>query len=439
MYVCMTMQVLSVMTGDGGEGGEGGEEGEETVDGIRQAFVFLSVGDAYNYPITMGGFVPTLRVAPRSYVFPLADNSSFIGLSLPQDANPDAVTELELFLAENTDFRAQQPASSASKEAAVATTSSAATTSAPPPTSEEMEAPAPASAPATAQNDVEVVEIVPVDEAALVAALPAINDGTGEDDVPAGYVASTLGMVAGGIEGGSKMVGSGLVASAAFLGGMFRAGGSMLTSRIQPKNKPVEVSDGVRNKVRNVNHVSKAAVGVSSALVKGVRAMALSIGSSIAEVIGETGVGKKFGSGSDSNPSLRACKEVVVNAVVAVDTLHTALADAGRILLTDIGGTTVAVVSHRYGDEVGEVTGESLQAVGNVIQAGTNVRKIGVKAMTVVATKSAAKGVLTGERQDVGEDGKPLLPLAPPSSSSDGGMKMLGGDRGDAGEAGDGK
>merc|ERR1711916_15499 len=208
-------------------------------------------------------------------------------------------------------------------------------------------------------------------------------------------------------------------------------------------------------KVRNVNHVSKAAVGVSSALVKGVRAMALSIGSSIAEVIGETGVGKKFGSGSDSNPSLLACKEVVVNAVVAVDTLHTALADAGGILLTDIGGTTVAVVSHRYGDEVGEVTGESLQAVGNVIQAGTNVRKIGVKAMTVVATKSAAKGVLTGERQDVGEDGKPLLPLGPTSSnsssttttttttssnssssssSSEGGMKMLGGDEGSGGD-----
>ena len=173
------------------------------------------------------------------------------------------------------------------------------------------------------------------------------------------------------------------------------------------------VSDGVRSKVHNVNHVSKAAVGVSSALVKGVRAMALSIGNSVAEAVNETGIGKKFGSGNESKPALRAAKQVVVNTVVAVDTLHTSLASAGRILLTDVSATTVDVVAHRYGDEVGDVTGESLQAVGNVIQAGANVRQIGVKSMAKVAAKGTAKGVLTGEKQDVDANGNPLLPIPP--------------------------
>ena len=337
-------------------------------DEANEGFVFLAC-DKYHYPITMGAHVPTLRIAPRSYVLPLPD-SAYLGLVLDEEEASDAeVAEFELFLAENTDFRAQQ------------------TDPAPPPVEPEE------------SKDVVVSEeapvIVPVEEAELVEQLN-VNSGGGENVPQGGVVASTLGMVAGGIEGGSRIVGSGLIAGASLLGRGVRRGGSLFTSRVAPKAKPVAVSDGVKTKVRNVNHVSKAAVGVSSALVTGVRAMATSIGVSVAEAVNETKVGAKFGSGEGSSPALKAAKDVVVNTVVAVDTLHTSMAQAGKILLTDVGSTTVEVVGHRYGEDMGDVTGESLQAVGNVLEAGSNVRKIGVKSVARVAAKSTAKGVLVG-------------------------------------------
>ena len=215
---------------------------------------------------------------------------------------------------------------------------------------------------------------------------------------------------AGGIDASTALVGKGLTTSAAAIGGSIRAGGESLKSVLSPGM--VEVSPRIAQNVKMVRMASGAAVAVSNVLVKGVAAMARSIGTSTVEAIAETSVGKKIGEGA-ANPTVDALRDVGFSTLKGVDTLFSSLEQAGRTLLSDVSTTTSGVVGHKFGPQVGAITEDTLGAVGNVAGSVVAYQKVGYKTVVTLAGKETVATALATEKNKdrLGGEDDPIDPM----------------------------
>jgi hypothetical protein len=75
------------------------------------------------------------------------------------------------------------------------------------------------------------------------------------------------------------------------------------------------------------------------------------------------------------------------------------------------------LLTFRYGQPVGEATGNTLYAVGNVVIAGNNVRHLTPKGIAKVTAKSTGKAVIEDYRKSLQDHSH--TPGAGPSSRSD--------------------
>ncbi|KNC51067.1 uncharacterized protein AMSG_07054 [Thecamonas trahens ATCC 50062] len=213
---------------------------------------------------------------------------------------------------------------------------------------------------------------------------------------PSSTVAAVMTGVANVLDSSAATVGKAVISSAEVVGSGVASTGVFVQSKIKPASKPLVVSDGVKTKVAYVNKLSSAAVTVSDALVNGVRAMASTLGQAAADAISETEYGRKFNSGT-AGPKMMAAKRVGVSAISAVDTMLSSLYSAGHILASNVSSATTDVVAHRYGGDAGEVTKNTLSAVGHVTESVLNINKIGYKSLVGIAAKETTKGVLVGD------------------------------------------
>jgi hypothetical protein len=75
------------------------------------------------------------------------------------------------------------------------------------------------------------------------------------------------------------------------------------------------------------------------------------------------------------------------------------------------------VLTSRYGQSLGEATGNTLYTVGNVLVAGNNVKHLTPKGIAKVAAKSTGKAVIEDYRKPLQEHNH--TPGAGPSSKHD--------------------
>lgn len=254
------------------------------------------------------------------------------------------------------------------------------------------------------------------------AALDAGTHPLPPDEPPA--VARALHTSAGFINEATRVVSDGILASAEYVGAGLRATGAAVTERLAPADRPLEVAPAVLANVEYAQRLSGAAVGVSAALVRGVRAMAENIGLAAGGAIAETSVARSLAEGPP-NAHLTAVKAVGLSAVNAIDTLFSTLLRAGALVAGSAHEAATGVVTHRYGDQAGRVAADALSTGGNIVSAAVNVSGMGLKTATSVALGTTKALIVASDAAEAAHARQDqLLLVNTPIAHVDGGIVL---------------
>lgn len=93
--------------------------------------------------------------------------------------------------------------------------------------------------------------------------------------------------------------------------------------------------------------------------------------------------------------------EVAAGAVEGFGTVYDGLEKSAGILASSLANNTIKIVEHKYGQPVGEATGNTLYAVGNVVIVGNNVRHLTPKGTAKVTAKLTGKAVIEDYRKSL--------------------------------------
>ncbi|XP_070000103.1 protein spartin [Penaeus vannamei] len=86
--------------------------------------------------------------------------------------------------------------------------------------------------------------------------------------------------------------------------------------------------------------------------------------------------------------------EVAAGAVKGASTVYMSLESAAATLATSITQNTVKVVTHKYGEEAGSLTDNTLYAVGQTALVGHNIASLGVKGIAKRTAKDTGKALV---------------------------------------------
>jgi len=93
-------------------------------------------------------------------------------------------------------------------------------------------------------------------------------------------------------------------------------------------------------------------------------------------------------------------KEVAIQSVSALASIYTALELAGLNLVGDVSEATVKVVKHKYGQDVGDSTRESLGIVQDVNLARSSITRLGVRALARATVIQSGKNLADKRKTD---------------------------------------
>lgn len=184
--------------------------------------------------------------------------------------------------------------------------------------------------------------------------------------------------VAGGITTVSLFAVRGLRKGAEVLAGGISKGSAKIVEKTDRCEQPVAVPAEVNARVQQARMVTKSAVLVSSGLAATMIGVTGVLGTGLSKLVGSR-VSARTGGGP--NPKLEAVKEVAGAGVGAVALVYTELTDAARVLLTASCDGIGRVVTHKFGEEVGQTTVEGLGLVQDAVQLQQNVSSMGVKGL----------------------------------------------------------
>lgn len=226
--------------------------------------------------------------------------------------------------------------------------------------------------------------------------------------------------VAAGLGAGSVVVATGVIKGGKMVGSLFMRGGTYLTQKLRPNEKASVVSDASKARLQKAKFVSGAAVKVSKALVIGAMATTSVMAHQLSEAIKETEIGQKLSSEPDKpNANLDAAKVVGKATIGAVLNVYQAMETAVFGVAHDVSSATVTVVTHKYGEERGAHTKESLGVVENVVVAAHGVNQLGVKSIAkATAIKTGQEVLTTPAEREAEERAKAEATLAAGHSSS---------------------
>ncbi|KAJ0967002.1 hypothetical protein J5N97_023919 [Dioscorea zingiberensis] len=141
-------------------------------------------------------------------------------------------------------------------------------------------------------------------------------------------------------------------------------GDKFMKKRMGPNDKPSEISKDTMKRIKRVKRVTKMSEKVANGVLSGVVKVSGYVTSSVIN----SKVGKKF---FNMLPG-----EVVLASLEGFGKICDAVEVAGKNVLSTSSVVTTGLVSHRYGDQAGEMTKESLDAGGHAIGTAWAVFKI---------------------------------------------------------------
>lgn len=203
--------------------------------------------------------------------------------------------------------------------------------------------------------------------------------------------------VAQNILSGASWVSWGLVKGAEFTGKAIQKGASKLRERIQPEEKPVEVSPAVTRGLHIAKQATGGAAKVSQFLVDGVCTVANCVGKELAPHVKKHGsklVPESLKKDRNGKSALDGAMVVAASSVQGFSTVWQGLECAAKCIVKNVSAETVQTVRHKYGHTVGEATHAAVNAAINVGVAAYNIDNIGIKAMVKKTAKQTGHTIL---------------------------------------------
>uniref|UniRef100_K9IM58 Spartin n=1 Tax=Desmodus rotundus TaxID=9430 RepID=K9IM58_DESRO len=207
--------------------------------------------------------------------------------------------------------------------------------------------------------------------------------------------------VAQNILTGASWVSWGLVKGAEFTGKAIQKGASKLRERIQPEEKPVEVSPAVSRGLHIAKQATGGAAKVSQFLVDGVCTVATCVGKELAPHVKKHGsklVPESLKKDKDGKSPLDGAMVVAASSVQGFSTVWQGLECAAKCIVNNVSAETVQTVRHKYGHTAGEATHDAVDSAINVGMTAYNLDNIGIKAMVKKTAKETGQTILDDYR-----------------------------------------
>ncbi|ORY78651.1 senescence-associated protein-domain-containing protein [Protomyces lactucae-debilis] len=222
-----------------------------------------------------------------------------------------------------------------------------------------------------------------------------VSDKTGDLLVSSALADSTIIKYA-------NSVSSGLVYASATLGRGLISGSEWINSRTQPATKPVEFSPTTKASARKIHSMTQGVANVSSKTAKQIEALGERFGGSVLGGGGKKNKKQQEKLGPDGLPAYDDGKKKkgkpgwLVHSAMGVISVLDAADTAARSLLRDASTSASSVISHRYGDEAGNLSATYGKSVEHCALVFFDVKGIGRKALI----KSTLKGGIKARMSD---------------------------------------
>lgn len=203
--------------------------------------------------------------------------------------------------------------------------------------------------------------------------------------------------VAQNILSGASWVSWGLVKGAEFTGKAIQKGASKLRERIQPEEKPVEVSPAVTKGLHIAKQATGGAAKVSQFLVDGVCTVANCVGKELAPHVKKHGsklVPESLKKDKNGKSPLDGAMVVAASSVQGFSTVWQGLECAAKCIVNNVSAETVQTVRYKYGHNAGEATHDAVDSAINVGVTAYNIDNIGIKAMVKKTAKQTGHTIL---------------------------------------------
>ncbi|XP_054576347.1 spartin isoform X2 [Eptesicus fuscus] len=203
--------------------------------------------------------------------------------------------------------------------------------------------------------------------------------------------------VAQNILSGASWVSWGLVKGAEFTGKAIQKGASKLRERIQPEEKPVEVSPAVTRGLHIAKQATGGAAKVSQFLVDGVCTVANCVGKELAPHVKKHGsklVPESLKKDRNGKSPLDGAMVVAASSVQGFSTVWQGLECAAKCIVNNVSAETVQTVRYKYGHTAGEATHDAVDSAINVGVTAYNIDNIGIKAMVKKTAKQTGHTIL---------------------------------------------
>ncbi|KAM9609854.1 spartin isoform 2-T3 [Trichechus inunguis] len=203
--------------------------------------------------------------------------------------------------------------------------------------------------------------------------------------------------VAQNILSGASWVSWGLVKGAEFTGKAIQKGASKLRERIQPEEKPVEVSPAVTKGLHIAKQATGGAAKVSQFLVDGVCTVANCVGKELAPHVKKHGsklVPESLKKDRDGRSTLDGAMVIAASSVQGFSTVWQGLECAAKCIVNNVSAETVQTVRYKYGHKAGEATHYAVDSAVNVGVTAYNIDHIGLKAMVKKTAKQTGHTIL---------------------------------------------
>nr|XP_027221066.1 spartin-like [Penaeus vannamei] len=209
---------------------------------------------------------------------------------------------------------------------------------------------------------------------------------------------STSERIASGLVAGAEAISKGVVWGAAKLSELITIGSENLKEYVQPEESKKEIDPKWQTTAKVARDVSGKAVKVSGFLLSQVGKATMALGRRVAPHIQKHGTraishftGQKE---QEASSNVEGVLEVAAGAVKGASTVYMSLESAAATLATSITQNTVKVVTHKYGEEAGSLTDNTLYAVGQTALVGHNIASLGVKGIAKRTAKDTGKALV---------------------------------------------
>ncbi|KAL8576339.1 hypothetical protein ACOMHN_048906 [Nucella lapillus] len=338
------------------------DEAEEHAGADGSPPAFIQVGDWF-YPLIPGAS-PVLHATCGAYLFPdLSPEGAgaSIGLTLPDTVNPEEKHMLEDIL-KNFSLVQEQRAHLQPEDLVIP--------SAPPAVLEEE---------ATAQRR------------------RGVERGEGQQErEEGGQDQSTSAKISYGITVASKWISWGVGKGAEKAGELITYGSSKLREKLAPEERARPVDPRLQKGMVYARKATHVGVTVSAFIVTKLGEATMALGRQIAPHVRKQGekLMPKSMTTEKNKSTMDGVIEVAASGIQGFGTVYMGLEKAAKALARNLANETVATVHHKYGDEAGRLTENTVYAAGNIAMTAYNADNLGIKAIAKRAAKDTGKAVL---------------------------------------------